>query len=277
MIVKKMLYALGLVCLSLSPPSFSWNAIGHRVIAQIAYDHMTNKAISIFNHYNRAVDPTRRPPSLVNSAVWLDRLYSHDLKSLKLIHYIDSPYSTDGSPLPQLQVMNAVWAITMATNLLLNGDASDLEKGIALRILLHVVGDIHQPLHAITQISQRFPAGDKGGNLVRLRKNAVASNLHSYWDKGAGSLVSKTYCRPAKIKKMAQQIEKRWPCEANAVDRNPTHWAQESYDFAVNTVYKLPPDDVLDKEYQSSAHRLADQRLALAGCRLAELLNRLAR
>ena len=276
MLLRNKVYLIVICCLSLSAPAHAWNAIGHRLIAQIAYENMTNHAKLVFNHYNHAVDQGRHPQSLVSSAVWLDRLYSHDLASIKSIHYIDIPFSSDGSKLPEPQAMNAVWAITMATNRLLTVDASDLEKGIALRILLHVVGDIHQPLHAITQYSQRLPTGDKGGNLVRLYHNTVAPNLHSYWDKGAGAFISKTYSRPAKIKRIAARIEKRWPCDEKFADSNPKHWAQESYDLAVNTVYKIPLDQVLDKTYEYTAKRLSEQRVAMAGCRLAELLNRIA-
>ena len=227
----------GLFLLLQSVTVFGWNALGHRLVAQIAY-HLTPKARDVFNQYNRAMDKVYRPQSFVNAAVWLDTLRYQDINWFASMHYIDRPFSHDGSQLPPLQEVNALWAIENATHVLSNKYATDFDKGVAVRVILHVVGDIHQPLHAATRVSAQFPKGDRGGNLMLLGRNPVAKNLHSYWDKGAGLLVTKRRLSPYQLSRRALNIERRWPCKATVADLNSNHWADESNALAINIVYK---------------------------------------
>ena len=258
-------------CTLLSTGAFSWNALGHRLIAQIAYDKITPHTRQVLNQYNQSLDKIYKPQGLVESAVWLDMLRYQGISWYAPMHYIDIPFSDDASPLPLPQEINAIWAIENANNVLLNKYATEFDKGIALRILLHVVGDIHQPLHAATKISAAFPQGDHGGNLVRLKGNPIAKNLHAYWDRGAGLLKTKKRFNPGQVKKMAEMLEARWPCEKEALRFNPTQWAEESHQIAINNAYKYP----LDENYQQSTQTIVAHRLALAGCRLSGLLTQL--
>lgn len=253
-----------------SPIGFCWNALGHRLIMQIAYDHLTPHAKITFNRYNRAVDYANA--NLVASAVWLDNIRART-HAYDAMHYIDIPFSTDHSSLPDLQRINAVWAVNKAKLVLLNPKIDARSKGTALRILIHVVGDIHQPLHAATRISLQYPEGDRGGNLVKLYRNPVARNLHSYWDKGAGQLIGKRRYGKSWVKTRAHTLEKQWPCDVAIADLDAMHWAQESYAIAQRSVYQLPSRNRTDNNYQNAAQYIVGQRLALSGCRLAALMN----
>ena len=249
---------------------FGWNAVGHRVIAQIAYDHMTVHAKQVFSQYNHALDKIYKPQNFIQAAVWLDMLRYQDISWFATMHYMDIPFSDDGSPLPAPQEINALWAIEKARALLLNKYPTDFDKGIAFRVLLHVVGDIHQPMHVVSRISSAYPEGDRGGNLVILRDNPVAPNLHAYWDRGAGLLNSKKLRGQAQLTAFATGIEERWPCdEPNGANINPKTWADESHELAVKKAYQLP----INSQYQDSAQKISEQRMAQAGCRLAILLN----
>lgn len=249
---------------------FSWNALGHRIVAQIAYDQMSLHAKQTFDNYNQALNKVYKPQTWVDSAVWLDTLRYQDINWFAAMHYIDIPFSDDGSSLIPPQEINALWAIEKSRHLLLNKYATPFDKGIALRILIHVVADIHQPLHAVTKISTELPKGDKGGNLVPLEDNPLAKNLHTYWDKGAGLLGARQY-KGIQIEKRALQIEQRWPCKILALDTTPAQWANESHTLAIQQVYKLP----IDEHYQKNAQKIAEKRIALAGCRLGALLNKI--
>ncbi len=57
-----------------------------------------------------------------------------------------------------------------------------------MRYLIHILGDIHQPLHASTLVSKRFPNGDQGGNLFLIKYNQNIDNLHKLFDSGAAVL-----------------------------------------------------------------------------------------
>ena len=84
------------------------------------------------------------------------------------MHYIDIPFSSDGTALPAIDHTNAVWGINHAISILNSNKSNAGDKKLALRLLIHVVGDIHQPLHAVTRVSSQLPEGDLGGNLFPL-------------------------------------------------------------------------------------------------------------
>lgn len=249
---------------------FAWNANGHRLIAQMTYDQLTPQAKQVYHAYNRAVNVAfHQRKSFVEAAVWLDELYPNMLAPLRPMHYLDIPFSDSKRVLPQSNPINAVWAIRMALHRLQQSSASKLEKGMAFRILLHVVGDLHQPLHAATRVSGRYPLGDRGGNLVRLPREPVARTLHAYWDRGGGILIGRFHA--SDVKTMAKALEKRYPCTPFSGD--PMQWALDSHTLAKNVVYAFLPAQSLPASYQTMAQNLTQQRMALASCRLATLLN----
>lgn len=265
--MKKNLYILVFLYLSYIPQALCWNSVGHRLIAQIAYDQLTRNAKTTFNRCNRDADHNYMSKNFVNSSVWLDTIRART-HAYDAMHFIDIPFSTDGTHLPSIPTVNAVWAIDKAIKTLSNPKSKPSENRLALRILVHVVGDIHQPLHATTKVSRDYPEGDRGGNLVKLHKNHIAKNLHSYWDKGAGLFVGKRRYGQNWIKQKAISIEQRWPCNQKQIDLNPMHWAQESNALAKQKAYAYSPDIT----YQHEVQKIIEKRIALAGCRLASTL-----
>lgn len=271
--MKKSTLIILLATFILSFKSYSWSALGHRLIAQIAYDNMTKEAKRISNNYNHALDKVFRPQSFVNSAAWLDTFHGPNDKDLRKKHYVDWPFSLDGTKLSPPDQMNALTAVAEA-QAVLHSNSNDFTKGFNLRILLHVVGDLHQPLHAANQFSAAHPEGDKGGNRFILGKNNVAFNLHSYWDRGGGFLKTKAYSSK-QLKTKARLIEKYWPCELASMNLDPLVWASESHQLAIKKAYSLKPGQSPDKQYQQEVNQLTQQRIALAGCRIAAILNSL--
>lgn len=272
----KQVFGALIVFIGVQSNLLAWNAVGHRVVAQIAYDELTPHAKSTFDRYNHALDKIYKPQSFVNAAVWLDTLRYQSIAWFATMHYIDIAFSEDGTPLPATDAINAVWAIDNAKAVLANKYATSFDKGIAFRILIHVVGDLHQPLHAATRVSRALPGGDRGGNLFPLQANPVAKNLHAYWDKGAGFLTVKKNNHALKIATIVAQLEHQWPCATLELDMNPSTWAKESNTLAVLNVYKPLMDGAsIDKAYQRAAKKIAAKRIAWAGCRLGTLLNQL--
>lgn len=251
--------------------AYGWNSLGHRLVAQIAYDHMTKQTRQLANCYNHTLNKVYKPLSFINAAPWLDTI--RDKEMLKK-HYIDLPFSWDGTKLIPPSKVNAISAIEEAEAAIQFGLKDDFEKGFNLRVLLHVVGDIHQPMHAVSQFSQAYPQGDKGGNLVRLAKNPLAANLHAYWDKGGGFLINKKSSNRL-VKRKALAIERIWPCSPTNMELNPKIWAEESYQIAVHQAYLLKKGQKPDQNYQYLVKRISRQQIALAGCRLAAILNTL--
>jgi hypothetical protein len=270
-------WKLAIIGLFFSQIVCAWNAVGHRVIAQIAYDHLTLHAKHRFNSYNRLLNyrhgDRQRQYNFVEAAVWLDKIrYSSDLPGE--IHYIDLPFSREKNRrLPQIPKLNVVSALSQA-QLTLKDESSRLrQRAVAFRVLSHLTGDLHQPLHAITYVSATYPQGDKGGNLIRLPENPVAKTLHAYWDQGAGALPS---MNRKQVRQYAALLESRWPCMPEDNVDDFFVWAQASHQIAEKQVYSCLKADEhvqLDAEYQRRAMMISESQLALAGCRLARLLN----
>ncbi|MFZ4076368.1 MAG: S1/P1 nuclease [Legionellaceae bacterium] len=267
------------VCLMLGYGSlaFSWNAVGHRIIAQIAQDQMTPHAIARFNAWNDALNTPERRWSLVDASTWLDVCRSSYPGRFDEMHYIDIPFTEDGSSLEIKQpFMNAVVALEQSKVFLLDKTKTPHDRAVALRMMLHLVGDIHQPLHAVTRVSRHYKKGDKGGNLVYLRKNKVAKNLHAYWDRGAGALIlKKKKSMDFVIKTKAMALEKQWPCVQVDSKFNPEAWAHESHLMAKIRAYPDLKGHVVTRSYERMTKEITDQRLAFAGCRLAQVLNKI--
>lgn len=275
MIIKKILL-ISLITSFFNPNAYSWNSLGHRLVAQIAWDHLTPQAQQRFSHYNQAVDKHTKSHHLINAATWLDSQRRPDQQYLIAKHYINLPYTLDGSPLLKPHANNAVTAVSQAMSYIQSNNKSDFDKGVSLRILLHVVADLHQPMHTISQFSQRFPTGDKGGNLYYLGRNPIAKNLHTYWDMGGGFLKSNKSYSLKQLASKARYLEKLKPCELANMNLDISIWMTESHQLAKQYAYQIKLGEKPTKHYQRMTKQISQERLALAGCRLAALLNQLA-
>ncbi len=263
--IKRLIFA-GL--LLLGGEAFAWNANGHRVIAQIALDYMTPSAKARFQVAHPALDKQGSPESFTEAAVWFDKFHGPLAGPM---HFVNIAFSDESMHTPPLapKPMNALMAYEQSRKLLLRNDTSSLARAVALRILLHVAGDLHQPLHAATKLSRKHPEGDAGGNYVRLPNHAIAKNLHGYWDRGGGFLLGR-----ASTAQRAHVLEKMWPCNPSLVDTDPKQWALESYLIAKEKAYHFNKASIMPGgSYQALVYQLTEQRLAEAGCRLAAVLN----
>ena len=253
----------------------AWKSLGHQLVAQIALDNLNPQAKQLCVHYNQAMNQTAKTRGLVQASTWLDTIrYKKDVHWYDALHYIDIPFSKDGTLLPPTPEPNALWAIHQAMAVLTSDKASAEDKGLSLRILMHTVGDIHQPLHTAALVSHQLPQGDMGGNLFRLGRNSIANNLHSYWDKGAGALAG--HSTAFQIRNKAHQLETRWSCKLANHKTKPEQWIQASHQLARSNSYNIDPGSIPSKKYQLNAQNISQKQIFFAGCRLALLLNTLA-
>lgn len=155
--------------------------------------------------------------------------------------------------------------------------ATDGERAIALSWILHLAGDIHEPLHVVALFSSEyFPEGDRGGNLIGVRRDNGVTNLHSVWDGLANYLDDVT-----------PDDETREMLANDVIDlRSFGDWARDHHRLAMTYAYtdeirtKLlghdaregNPEISLSSEYLNTAEEIASSRIIIAGHRIAALL-----
>ena len=188
----------------------------------------------------------------------------------KYWHFIDLPFSTDGTPLKRPSTPNARTQIA-AFRAVLASNSPDALKSYDLVWLLHIVVDVHQPLHSAARFSESSPKGDDGGNLVTVCDPQCGTRLHSFWDGLLG-----TSSDPAYALRVGRSLPQANPVLAAKL--NADDWLRESFELAKSTVYKPPVGQgdgpySLTASYRKTASLLAAQRVSLAGARLAKILN----
>jgi hypothetical protein len=202
----------------------------------------------------------------------------------KYWHFDDQPFTSDGSHLPPVPTPNAVERIAvLRTTLASAGTSLTVRKlkSYDLVWLLHLVGDIHQPLHSATRVSHSQPDGDSGGNLVKLVQQCPTcpDELHAFWDGVLGSgdaLSTNPTTRNASIASVLQTTI-AVATGASATDLNPQKWADESLSLAQSNVYVSPIGNgagpfTVTSAYTNAAKTTATARVALAAARLANIL-----
>ncbi len=264
------------------PSAYAWNEFGHMIVAQIAYDQMTpdvKKKASRLTHVVGNFFPSTA--SFVSSAAWADEIKANGVKAFNNWHFINQRFSYVRIRMPKyVPRENVVWAINQSDKVLYNSDANLFEKSLFLRFLVHFAGDAHQPTQCSNFYSWQFPKGDNGGTKFSIHSD-VAKNLHQFWDRGLGYLVLPEGKKPTgeDVKKFAQELEKKYPPSFfgnQSFQTNPKTWAKESLKYSQNFVYKhLKPYQTPKEEYVKRGQEITEQRLALAGYRLANLLNEL--
>lgn len=188
----------------------------------------------------------------------------------KYWHFVDTPFAVGKLPLPAVPVPNAQTQIVVFTGVI-GSDAEDGLKSYDLVWIEHLVGDIHQPLHCTTRVTAAKPKGDAGGNDV---KTTPSPELHAYWDDLLGLGNTSDFATAVTAAQSLPAAN-----AALAVDTKVADWTAESFALAKSTAYKNPPVGTglgpytLTPAYHTAAYAVAQQRIALAGQRLANLLN----
>ncbi|MEM1177541.1 MAG: S1/P1 nuclease [Acidobacteriota bacterium] len=274
--MNRVLKTAGLLLLAwaAAAPAGAWFAGGHIVVAKIAHDRLSTPAkVEADRLIGVLADFSPARADFVSASVWLDEIKEVGWNTFDTWHYISLPYNPEGlRGVPPALDNNAVAALEESLETLKNPDAGDLARAFSLRVVIHLVGDLHQPLHCISRFSKRLPQGDRGGNDFPL----ADKNLHLYWDAAAGLLgdldsSSSSEDVAAAVEGLLQAVPEEamppWQGE------EPLAWAQESYGLAVSVAYvgliegREPPES-----YRIRAQLVSQRRLVTAGYRLAAVL-----
>ncbi len=251
-------------------PCFAWGSLGHRLIGEIAFErlhpavkHQVLQTLKPLEYYSGH-------SSFSFATTWADRLKGQDVAAFNQWHYINLGFSQDGTILPVFEKQNVVWAITESINTLKSTHADPLQKALFLHFLIHLVGDIHQPLHCANWVSKAHPNGDAGGNQFPIQYENM-TNLHQLWDSGVG-------LRAKNLRHTAQLWQERYPPSlfATQLQTNSIQiYAQESFNIAKKQVYQITENSTPDAEYIEAGQETSRRQIVLAGYRLACILNQI--
>lgn len=269
-------FFLSICCLVFPAIASAWFSLGHMVVADIAYRYLDSnaqkKVDKLVNSFGMMYPDMA---SFMQMAYWPDTLRTQKIEMFTHWHYIDIPFSLDDSEIKKnLDTDNARWAINNIEASFKYKRANPYELARFLAFLIHIVGDIHQPLHTVSNFSSVFPNGDQGGNLYFIRYNNEKMNLHRLWDSGF-SLFDQAAI-PENAEMLADAIIKHYPrsyfgSKTNDLDVN--HWLQEGMLNAKSYVYTTPIDHTPSDDYLAVGEKTVESQVALAGYRLATLLN----
>ncbi|TWU27559.1 S1/P1 nuclease [Bythopirellula polymerisocia] len=274
-------------------PAFAWNALGHKVIAEIAWETLSpekqSKIADTLKRHPRYAEDFRDLETdqeiFLHAATWPDiargiRGPDRDKFDKPIWHYVNFPIGDGKTNLATnpKESKSISWNVMQATNFcesVVNSDAPPQEKALAYSWLLHLVGDAHQPMHSTALFSERFPKGDRGGNSLKLAKG---QNLHSVWDNFIGRSHALNNVRLKAYQLKAQP--EFWDVDTTG---NISDWIEESHKLAVEFAYDdailkailgtedIPPI-VLPESYYKQAGEHARARVVAAGLRLGAML-----
>ena len=268
-------------------PALAWGDLGHEITALIAYRHLTPAAKSEIDRLLASDPDPLTPPDIASRATWADKyVLSH--RQTTAWHFVNLelddpnletacfgfPKAPAGEPASQGPAQDCVVdKIEEFAAELRDPATPPAERLLALKFVLHFVGDMHQPLHASDH-------QDRGGNCIGLAPSpgGDVTNLHAFWDITTVNALGHS---PSEI---AAKLDARiTPAQIKTWSvGDPRGWAMETFVIARRDAYDLPSKPTcaqngavaLSPAYQATAEVDAAQQLSVAGIRLALVLNR---
>ena len=229
----------------------AWGKLGHQMVAQIAIQYLNPGVREKLERYLEE--------DMVSASTWMDEVRNEgDMQYLKHMHYINIARGEDYTPSAKHNVVNEIERIKTELRSLQGLDKAKVE--LDLKELIHLVGDIGQPLHC-------GYGEDAGGNKIKVLYQGKVTNLHHLWD--AGILTARTH----EVSTAIVALEKGITGE----DKN-TIWQSGLIAWVVMSRNQLPAvyafeNETIDLNYEKTAEKLIASDLLLSGLRLAGILN----
>ncbi len=251
--VKRVFYIFTVCFLLCSAPMFSWGPQGHKLVALIARSQLSDNVIETVNYYLKGT-------SWEEAACWMDEVQSNPKYDyMKPWHYVNIEKDKTYVQTKEVNVVNKLeFCIRM---LQYRSFQSEETINETLKLLFHLIGDIHQPLHCGYE-------EDKGGNTVHLYLVQKETNLHKLWD---SEIIRERkmdiwYCAKVLV---GMKLTDKGRKEIEKVD--VLKWLNESRSLLPD-VYKIAGGKI-DQKYIDMNAPHVEQQLVKAGLRLAAILN----
>ncbi len=311
--------ALALLLLGGSPPPATpWNNSGHRIVSLLAWselgDATRNEITQLLAQHPRfgqdlqvgleagSSAPAAARLAFALAANWPDTVRNvthpmHKVANHPQWHYVNMPYVVGddvvAAPVkaPEAGPQDILEAIQKNLADLANHELPAGDRAIALCWVVHLIEDLHQPLHACTLYSAQFPTGDAGGTRFLVTRDVTdpnsQTNLHALWDSLLGNYQLPDWEVCVADGLAASPVFSPEDLQVKRAVRDPKAWAEESNRLAIEHAYRngtlagavddpahAEPAPPLPKGYLATAERVAMRRAVLAARRLADVLDR---
>ncbi|MDQ6724381.1 MAG: S1/P1 nuclease [Thermoproteota archaeon] len=239
----------------------AWGVLGHRIVGQVAESYLTPTA-------KKEIKKILGTESLAMAANWADFIKSDSAMSyLSKWHYVDvdggKSYTEFMNYLKSDTNIDAYTKLNFLIKELKKKNLEKFKKQMYLRLVIHIVGDIHQPLHVGNP-------GDEGGNKIKVSWFGSPTNLHSVWDARLIDFQQLSYTE------YATAINHPTLSQLVTWQKQPlSEWIYQTYLIAQKVYSDIKPDDKLSFVYNYNYIDILNQQLVKGGVHLAALLNQI--
>lgn len=250
-----LLFVLSFSMVQATPIEDDWGQTGHRVVAEVATQYLNKKA-------KRAILKLLDGAPLALVSTYADEMKSYKkYDSYYTWHYINMPLDADYDSYKANPEGDLYKGIQKCIQVLKDEDASIEDKQFHLKLLVHFIGDLHQPMHI-------GRAEDRGGNDIRLKWFGRNTNLHSVWDTKIIEHFDMSYTEWA-----SNLPTLSWKKQKELQSSEVIDWVEESQDLA-KTIYNATKEgEKLSYLYKDLNLETIRDQLIKAGVRLAGILN----
>jgi hypothetical protein len=292
--------------------ALAWDDVGHKITAYIAWQQMTpevrervikillaasedSQLATFYMPYGSRSEESRKRDFFMIAATWPDIIRDRNFDTrYKKYHHSNWHYSDTFwmDKNGRVEILKAPEEGGLALEKIIefmkleSSAAKDSEKALGIAWLEHLIGDLHQPLHASARVTATEPKGDQGANLFLLTPVGTPrdkqENLHWFWD----SIVvrnepnDKDECDADFVDPLARKIMKKYSfekMESRLALNDPERWKRESFEISSTRLFPtdLKRNEMPSDEYKKAAMKIAEERLALAGYRMGALFDQI--
>lgn len=244
-----------LVSFSSAHANSNWGATGHRTIGKIAEDYLNSKT-------KRKIAEILNGQSLALVSTFADEIKSDErYRKFNSWHYINMPFDVKYEDSDKNPKGDLVVGIKKCKEVLTDANASKEDKVFYLKMLVHLIGDLHQPMHV-------GRTEDKGGNDIQVQWFGKGTNLHRLWDSDMINTFNMTYTELSDNASKISKEQVKYLQKGTLAD-----WANETQQHAINVYGSVEIGEKLGYKYMYDNFDLARTQLQIGGIRLAKVLN----
>ncbi|WP_099092392.1 S1/P1 nuclease [Lutibacter profundi] len=256
-IVKKISFivVLLIVTTQVSTANPYWGKTGHRTIGEIANQYLKNKTkhkiAELLNGQSLALVSTFADD--IKSDRHYDEFYTW--------HYVNMPFNVDYQHSIKNKKGDLVTGIAKCKEVIKDKNSTKEEKAFYLKLLVHLIGDLHQPMHAGRK-------EDKGGNMIQVQWFGAGTNLHAVWDTKMINQFGMAYTELADNADKISKEQVKFLEEGSIID-----WVNETHKLSIKTYASVKVGENLRYAYMYNHFALVRSQLQKGGIRLAKVLD----